>query len=171
MDNMDDTKDKAGDEKKPIDLKELTRLLEGGVTTVAELRGITREELEAVYALAHDYYRTGRYDDAETLFRALTMLDHLNEKYWMGLGAVHQVKKQWDEAVKVYAMVSGAFDLKNVKAPYYAAECFLAKGDRVNAKAAIEHVKLYADVKTEVGRAFRAKALRLEKLMATAAAG
>lgn len=155
--------------EKTMTLQEMVHLLEDGMTTVAELRGITHEELETVYSLAHDYYRTGRYDEAETLFRALTMLDHLNEKYLMGLGAVHQVKKHWDEALKAYALVSGTFDIKNVKAPYYAAECFLAKGDRVNAKAAIEHVKHFADVKTEVGRTFKAKALNLEKIMEKAA--
>lgn len=149
-----------------IELSELIKVLErigNGEMTVAQARGITPQELEAVYALAYDYYRTGRIDEAETIFRFLTMFDHLNEKYWLGLGAIFQVKKQFDRAVKIYAYVAATLDLKNVSASYYAAECYLALGDLANARSAVEHVKRYADVATETGRTLKAKALKLEK--------
>lgn len=163
---MTEEKAQDFDPKNGISIQELYEKLSGGLTTVSEIGGITRDELEAVYSLAYDYYRTGRTDDAETLFKFLTTFDHLNEKYWMGLAAVLQVKKNYRKAAEVYAHVSGIFNIHNVRAPYYAAECFLALGDRKNALAALGHVREFADVKTEEGRTYKAKAARLEKLVA-----
>ena len=132
--------------------------------TIAEMRGITHEELEAVYSMGFSFYNTGRYDDAETIFKFLVMFDHLEQKYWVGLGAVAQVKKEYAKAVVAYSY-AGFLDLENPKPQYYAAECFLALGDRKNALAALGHVKQFADVKTEEGRSYKAKAIRLEKLI------
>lgn len=149
-------------------LTALATVMEDGKKPLHELKGISIEEMEAVYSLAHDYYQTGRYEDAETLFRFLTMFDHLNEKFWMGYAAVEQVLRHYDRAIAAYAYVCVTLDVHNVKAAYYAAECYLAKGDRTNAQSSIEFVKEYADVKTEMGRTFLAKAKQLESRMAAA---
>ena len=146
-------------------LNALVSMVEKGLTTVAELRGISTDELEAVYALAYDYYRVGNYDSAETLFRFLTVMDHFNEKYWMGMAAVYQVQKRFKEALRIYAFVAVTLNVKNVNASYYAAECYLATGDVTNATSALEHVKTYADAKTEEGREMLAKAAKLEKVV------
>lgn len=150
------------EENGTLSLNEFAKALEEGTRPLHELKGIRLEELEAVYALAFDYYQTGRYEDAETLFRFLTMFDHLNVKYWMGYAAVEQVLKHYDKAISAYAYVCVTLDLHNVKAAYYAAECYLAKGDRANARSSLEFVNEFADVKTEMGRTFRAKAKQLE---------
>ena len=70
--------------------------------TIKELRGISNNELEAVYSLAFNYYRTGKFDEAEKLFNFLALFDHLNQKYWIGVGAVRQVKKDFSGAVQAY---------------------------------------------------------------------
>ena len=149
-------------------LKDLEQALENGLTTLRETKGMTDDEMEAIYALAFNFYQTGNLEKAETLFRFLVMFDHLNVKYWLGMGAVHQVKKDYKKAIEAYALVVTALEFNNVKASYYAAECHLALGDRVNAQSAIEHVKHCADVKTETGRSFLAKAKHLEKVIAMA---
>lgn len=142
------------------------QMLDEGTLTLKAAKGITGEEMDAVYSLAHDFYRTGRYQDAETLFKFLTVYDHLNPRYWLGLGATRQVQRRFEEAIKAYALVSLTLDVKNLKAPYYAAECFLALGDREKARQALDHVKHYCDAKTEAGRTMLAKVARLEKLAA-----
>ena len=75
-------------------------------STLKQMKGITNAELEAVYTLAFGYYRTGKFDEALKLFQFLVMFDHLNAKYWMGLGAVQQVLKDYSNAVVSYGYCS-----------------------------------------------------------------
>ena len=164
--NANDQAKAAEELNKIVSSAEFGEMIEKGLTTIREAKGITDEEMNAVYAVAHNFYMTGRYDDAETVFKFLVTFDHLNPKYWIGLGAVRQVQKRFKQALEAYANVVGNLDVENVKASYYAAECFLALGDKTNAKSAVEHVKHFADMKTELGRKYAAKAAKLEKLIA-----
>ncbi len=138
------------------------KFLEG--STVKELKGITNAEMEAVYSLAFNYYRTGKYDEAEKLFNFLALFDHLNPKYWMGVGAVRQVKKDYAGAVQAYGYAS-FLDLENPKPQLHAAECFLALGDKRNAASSLEALEMFCPKDTELGREYRAKAAELRKLV------
>jgi len=146
-----------------IDLKAVAKLLEQGMTTLAEAKGIKAEELESVYSLALDFYRTGRYKDAETLFRFLTVYCHTEKRYQLGYGAVLQVQRRFDEAIATYARITLLLDAKWVKPSYYAAECYLAKGDKTQAMSAIEYVRECADKTTEEGRKYLGKAEELAR--------
>lgn len=132
--------------------------------TVKELKGITNSEMEAVYSLAFNYYRTGNYDDAEKLFNFLALFDHLNQKFWMGVGAVRQAKKNYAGAVQAYGYAS-FLDLSNPKPQLHAAECFLALGDKRNAASSLEALNEFCPKDTQIGREYRAKAEALRKLV------
>ncbi len=132
--------------------------------TLKEIKGISNEELEAVYALAFGYYQTGRWDDAGKLFQFLVLFDHLNQKYWMGLGAVQQVKKDFKSAISSYAYAS-FLDLDNPKPQLHAAECYLALGDKTNAASALAALDEYCPKDTQLGREYRAKAAELKKMV------
>ena len=138
-------------------------LIEKGAT-LKQLKGVTNAELEAVYSLAYGYYRTGKYDEALKLFQFLVLFDHLNQKYWMGLGAVQQVLKDYQGAVTSYGY-SSFLKLDNPKPQLHAAECFLALGDRRNAASTLEALEEYCPRDTEVGREYRAKAAKLRELV------
>ena len=129
--------------------------------TVRELKGITDSEMEAIYSLGYSFYTTGRYEDAEKVFRFLVLFDHLNQKYWTGLGAVYQVEKRYSEAITAYGYAS-FLDLKNPKPQYFAAECFAALGDKSNALSAIAALETYCPNSTELGRDYLAKAADLK---------
>lgn len=129
--------------------------------TVRELKGITDSEMEAIYSLGYSFYTTGRYDDAEKVFRFLILFDHLNQKYWTGMGAVYQVQKRYSEAITAYGYAS-FLDLKNPKPQYFAAECFAALGDKSNALSAITALETYCPNSTELGRDYLAKAADLK---------
>ena len=133
-------------------------------STIKELKGIKNEELEAVYSLAFNYYRSGKYDEAEKLFNFLALFDHLNQKFWMGVGAVRQVKKDYAGAVQAYGYAS-FLDLKNPKPQIHAAECFLAMGDRRNAASSLEALDMFCPKDTDIGREYRAKAAEIRKLV------
>ena len=132
--------------------------------TIKELRGISNNELEAVYSLAFNYYRTGKFDEAEKLFNFLAFFDHLNPKFWMGVGAVRQVRKDFSGAVQAYGYAS-FLDISNPKPQLHAAECFLAMGDKRNAASSLEALDMFCPKDTELGREYRAKAAELRKLV------
>jgi len=132
--------------------------------TVRELKGITDTEMEAIYSLGYSFYTTGRYDDAEKVFRFLVLFDHLNAKYWTGLGAVQQVKKLYGDAVTSYGYAS-FLDLENPKPQYFAAECFIALGDKENAASALAALDEFCPKDTEIGREYRAKAAELKAII------
>ena len=130
--------------------------------TLGELKGISHQELEAVYSLGFTNYRTGRYEDAAKLFQLLVLFDHLNPKYWLALGAVQQVAKDYKGAISSYAYAS-FLDLENPKPQLHAAECFLALGDKTNAASSLMALDEYCPKETETGREYRAKAAALRK--------
>jgi type III secretion system low calcium response chaperone LcrH/SycD len=99
-------------------------------------KGISDEELNAVYSLAYSYYNTGRYDEALKLFKFLVLLDHMSQKFWTGLGSVYQVMKKWDEAIAAYAQAM-VFDVSRPKPIYYAALCYFAKGEKLHAASSV----------------------------------
>ena len=133
-------------------------------STLKQLKGISNEELEAVYSLAFGYYRTGKYEEALKLFQFLVLFDHLNAKFWMGLGAVQQVLKDYQNAVVSYGYCS-FLKLDNPKPQLHAAECFLAMGDKRNAASSLEALNEYCPTDTDVGREYRAKAAKLRELI------
>ena len=137
-------------------------------STIKELKGITNNEMEAVYSLAFSYYRTGKFDEAEKLFNFLALFDHLNPKFWMGVGAVRQVRKDFSGAVQAYGYAS-FLDLSNPKPQLHAAECFLAMGDKRNAASSLEALEHFCPKDTEVGREYRAKAAKLREVVGAAA--
>ena len=133
-------------------------------STLKQMKGITNAELEAVYTLAFGYYRTGKFDEALKLFQFLVMFDHLNAKYWMGLGAVQQVLKDYQHAVLSYGY-SSFLNLENPKPQLHAAECFLAMGDKRSAASALFALNEYCPTDTDIGREYRAKAEKLRELV------
>lgn len=143
-------------------IRETAEKLVTDVTTVRDLKGISTEEMEAVYSLGFNFYNTGRFDEAEKVFKFLVLFDHMTPKYWIGMGAVQQVRKNYDGAITSYSYAS-FLDLRDPKPQYLAAECFLAKGDAENALSALEAVKNFATKDTERGRLFLAKAAELEE--------
>jgi type III secretion system low calcium response chaperone LcrH/SycD len=143
-------------------IAEAARQFLNDYSTLGELKGISRQELEAVYSLGFTHYRTGRYEDASKLFQFLVLFDHLNPKYWLALGAVQQVARDFRSAIASYGYAS-FLDLENPKPQLHAAECFLALGDKENAASAILALEEYCPADTERGREYRAKAAALRK--------
>jgi len=132
--------------------------------TLKQLKGVTNDELESVYSLAFGYYQTGKFEEAQKLFQFLVLFDHLNAKYWFGLGAVQQAQKDFQNAVVSYGYCS-FLKLDNPKPQLHAAECFLALGDRKSAASALTALELYCPKDTAVGREYRAKATKLRELV------
>lgn len=133
-------------------------ILDGG--TFRELKGISNEELETIYAMGVDYYKAGNFADAAKLFRFLVFLDHTSSRFWTAHGSALQAQKQYEKAIKCYQLGT-FFDLHNPKPAYYAAECFVSTGDLENAARALNTLDMYAPKDTDAGRRFLAKGKEL----------
>lgn len=138
-----------------------------GVTTVADTKGISYEELEAVYKIGYTYYATGKIADAERVFHALCVLSHTTSKYWTALGAVRQANKNYAEAIKAYAAAS-IYDLHQPKPHYYAAECSFAIGDYESAESGILSLMEFCPAGDVENNKYREKAEALMKLVKAA---
>lgn len=138
----------------------------GDGATLRAMRGLSDEEMEAVYAMGVNFYTAGNYDDAEKVFKFLTLFDHLNSRYWTGYGSLRQVQRRFAEAIELYKFAS-FLDLENPKPMYYAAECHLALGEKEAARAALDALEQYAPTTTETGRAYRAKGAQLKLALAS----
>jgi type III secretion system low calcium response chaperone LcrH/SycD len=118
----------------------LVDFLENG-KTLADVRGMTPEELETVYAMGFNAYNGGRYEQALTSFQFLVYFDHMEKKYWRALGSTLQMMKRFDKAVDAYGFAT-LLDSTDPRTPLQAADCHLALGNREEAlsglNAAIE---------------------------------
>lgn len=111
--------------------------------TFREARGLTRENMEALYTLGYNAYNSGQYEQAHRAFQFLCVFDHIERKYWLALGACRQLLKRHAEAVDAYAIAS-LLDIQDPVPPLRAAECHLALGRRDQAIVALEAVLLAA---------------------------
>ena len=107
--------------------------------SLKDLCKLSDEETETLYSSAYTLYNYGKYQDAINIFTPLTHMNLKETKYWMGLGACHQMLKQYDDALRAYALVI-MLDVNNIQAPSHVAECHIAKGDIEQAKVALSYI-------------------------------
>lgn len=86
---------------------------------------LTGTALDELYVMAYNFYNNGKYEDAQHCFRMLVTADEHSPKYWIGLGATHQMLKEYKDAIGAYALAS-LLDKTNPYIHLYAAECFFA---------------------------------------------
>jgi len=125
--------------------------------TLADIHGITPQDLEAIYSVAFNQYNNQRYDEAVKVFKFLCMHDHFQEKYWMGLGATHQMMKDFKLAASAYGYAY-LLDSDNPKPPLHAADCFMADGNTKDAESALHLVLELTKDKQEEFAAVRQRA-------------
>ena len=78
----------------------IQNLQQGG--TLADLKGITDDQCEALYTLGYGLYERGRYTDALKILGYLVMLNHTEHRYLLALGATAQALGKYEDALKQY---------------------------------------------------------------------
>ncbi|MFH1831158.1 MAG: hypothetical protein ABH871_10380 [Pseudomonadota bacterium] len=71
--------------------------------SLAELKGIKRNELFQLSETGFTKFKHGRLDEAEKIFQALILLDHRNAYFHAMMGAVHQKRDRPIEAIMEYS--------------------------------------------------------------------
>lgn len=112
--------------------------------TLADIRGYTEDEMEAVYSFAHNAFQQRKYGDAAKLFYFLAENDHTESRFWMGLGASLQMTGGFEQALAAYG-VAAVLDATNPQPPLRAAECYLALRDLAGARKALDAVALVCE--------------------------
>ena len=119
-------------------VSELTALLEKASQEKKELSPqFSSEALLALYAMAYELYRNGKYEDAKTFFRLLALANSFERKYWMGLAASYQMLKDYEKALECYS-AAAIQDPSDPYAHWHAADCFFHSDNVVKAKEALE---------------------------------
>ena len=139
-------------------------MMMNGVTTVADTKGITNKELEAIYNVGYVNYNAGQFDKAETVFKFLCMIEHTNHKYWTALGAVRHAKKDYAKAIEAYAQAA-LLNANDPKPHLYAAECAMLVGNFDMADSGCVSVLALCPAGVGKNDVYRAKAEKLQSVI------
>ncbi|WP_413735583.1 type III secretion system translocator chaperone SicA [Sodalis sp. RH21] len=108
-------------------------------TTLKDVHDLSDEMMEGLYAHAYAFYNKGQLDEAATFFRFLCIYDFYNPDYYMGLGAVYQLQKQFQKAADIYA-VAFALAQNDYRPVFFSGQCQLLMQKANKAKQCFELV-------------------------------
>lgn len=115
------------DESKP-DVEQATqdlinRLTKQG-TIPRDALGMDSETIEGLYSQAYQHYNTGHYKESARLFHMLQLLDPVESKFGIGLGACYQMMEDYGNAIVTYNMVN-IIDPETPVTHYHTSDCYL----------------------------------------------
>ncbi|MFY0478483.1 SycD/LcrH family type III secretion system chaperone [Achromobacter marplatensis] len=105
--------------------------------TPGELRGISDQENEAVYALGRQFYGQRQYEQAFKIFSVLVMQNSMEPRYLMGLGAAGQMIGRYRDALTQY-MTAAVFLVDDPQPIFHSAQCLAAMGHTSEALETLE---------------------------------
>lgn len=148
--------------------EQLKTMVEGFAAgaTVGTVCNIQQEQLEAGYTLGYNLYTAGNYADAETMFRALCLYDHNDERFWMGLAGSRQALGDLAGAVDAYGMAGMAGALGDPTPFVHAGLCYMKMGDKENARATFDSVMCMGDPENAAHAAMHRKAEAMLEVLA-----
>lgn len=110
-------------------------LASGG--TLKDISGLDDDDIEALYAIGYNFYKQGKYDEAESMFQYICLYAHLEPRFWMALGNCRQMQKNHQKAIDAYGF-SYMIEQDDPWPPIQAAVCYLALGNKELAKDSLE---------------------------------
>ncbi|MFH1652579.1 MAG: tetratricopeptide repeat protein [Pseudomonadota bacterium] len=70
--------------------------------SIAELSGVSRQDMYRMAEAGYVKYKHGRYEEAEKIFRSLIVLDHRNPYFHSMMAAIYQREGRLVEAIMEY---------------------------------------------------------------------
>jgi tetratricopeptide (TPR) repeat protein len=111
----------------PARKKRLTEILHAYLqdrVSLAELKGISRDQLFQLSEAGFIKFKHGRLDEAEKIYQGLIVLDHRNAYFHAMMGAIHQRRDRPVEAILEYSQAI-KIDAKDVAAYVNRGEIYL----------------------------------------------
>jgi type III secretion system low calcium response chaperone LcrH/SycD len=96
-------------------------------------------DVKSLYQRAHAYYASGKFEDAEGVFRLLTTIAPAQSDFWFALGATFQLQRKFKDAIDSFG-AAALLDKKELN-PFphaHAADCFWAMDEKENATIALK---------------------------------
>ena len=137
--------------------------------TFKDIKGLSDQEMEAIYSVAYHLFQNGEIEKAESVFRFLCFFDHLEHKYWLGLGACRKALKKYAEAVDAFGL-AGILDVSDPRPAMEAAECHIHLGRRTQAISALNAALQFGADRQEFSSLRQRAQLALDAVNATPAA-
>ncbi|HCH1044981.1 TPA: SycD/LcrH family type III secretion system chaperone VcrH [Vibrio parahaemolyticus] len=100
----------------------LSFLEEGG--TLKMLHDVSADTIEHIYAVGYNFFQSGKIEQAAKVFQLLSMLDHYQARFFIGLGAARQELGEYLQAIDAYSYAS-LVDINDPRPPFHSAECHL----------------------------------------------
>ncbi|HHE0545041.1 TPA: SycD/LcrH family type III secretion system chaperone VcrH [Vibrio parahaemolyticus] len=100
----------------------LSFLEEGG--TLKMLHDVSADTLEHIYAVGYNFFQSGKIEQAAKVFQLLSMLDHYQARFFIGLGAARQELGEYLQAIDAYSYAA-LVDINDPRPPFHSAECHL----------------------------------------------
>ncbi|EHV9685636.1 SycD/LcrH family type III secretion system chaperone VcrH [Vibrio parahaemolyticus] len=100
----------------------LSFLEEGG--TLKMLHDVSAETIEHIYAVGYNFFQSGKIEQAAKVFQLLSMLDHYQARFFIGLGAARQELGEYLQAIDAYSYAA-LVDINDPRPPFHSAECHL----------------------------------------------
>ncbi|MGI2782326.1 SycD/LcrH family type III secretion system chaperone VcrH [Vibrio alginolyticus] len=100
----------------------LSFLEEGG--TLKMLHDVSQDTIEHIYAVGYHFFQSGKIEQAAKVFQLLSMLDHYQARFFIGLGAARQELGEYLQAIDAYSYAA-LVDVNDPRPPFHSAECHL----------------------------------------------
>jgi len=142
----------------PGQIKAFQVMEQGG--TLKDVRGLTADDVETIYAIGFNLYNQAKYDQAEPMFQFACLYAHTEPRYWMALGNCRQMAKQYQPAIDAYGFAY-VLDQEDPSPVVQSAICFLALEQKDLAGKALDLAdKTIANSKPNAAASQRIAALR-----------
>ncbi|HCG8251395.1 TPA: SycD/LcrH family type III secretion system chaperone VcrH [Vibrio parahaemolyticus] len=133
----------------------LSFLEEGG--TLKMLHDVSADTIEHIYAVGYNFFQSGKIEQAAKVFQLLSMLDHYQARFFIGLGAARQELGEYLQAIDAYSYAA-LVDINDPRPPFHSAECHLKLEQLTEAESGFDSAKemsagksQYADLHQRAG--------------------
>ncbi|MGQ5484773.1 CesD/SycD/LcrH family type III secretion system chaperone [Photobacterium damselae subsp. piscicida] len=124
----------------------LSFLEEGG--TLKILHDISADTIEHIYAVGYKFFQSGKVEQAAKVFQLLSMLDHYQARFFIGLGAARQELGEYLQAIDAYSYAA-LVDINDPRPPFHSAECHLKLEQLTEAESGFYSAKEMSAGKSE----------------------
>lgn len=111
-------------------------------------RGLSEQDLDAVYVMGYDLYSEKKYKKALRIFQTIAFYNHFDKRGWMGSAACYQLLGRYRKAISCYAYAS-LIDSQDPVPVFHAIECYIALNSNEEARSALEALLLLTEKRPE----------------------